>query len=144
MSNLEKYLAEVENTLAPLSVRGHVPTLVAIVRIMNKWLPYAAMCGDRRAVDELAREAITPDERIAMTDIFSSCMAITAIKGIPHGEYGEALSYVVGEEGVVAIEPCRVAGSSGDMTWFRATFEDGSDAIISPWDVSEILRGKPE
>jgi hypothetical protein len=82
MSDLKTYLAEVESRLKDCAthatsfnegrVVGHelpllravwtsqadVPTLVAMVRIMNKWLPHDVMCGDRRALNVLANDAV--------------------------------------------------------------------------------------
>jgi hypothetical protein len=73
---------------------------------------------------------------------FTSKAAIIAIHGVPHGEYLERADYAVGAEGVISIAPCAVAGNGGYMTWFRVVYEDGSDVIVSPNDIGEVIRNK--
>lgn len=75
-----------------------------------------------------------------MSDIFDDGLRITALYGVPHGEYLEAFQHVEGKDNVKRIEPCRVSGMAGYMTWFRVVFDDGSDVIVSANDIHAVHR----
>jgi hypothetical protein len=77
-----------------------------------------------------------------MECVFASKAVITAIHGVPHGDYLERNDYAVGTESVVEITPCAMAGNGGYMTWFRIVYEDGSDVIVSPHDIAEVIRNR--